>query len=84
VLKIKLNLSSENASVGEIKNKVKEEIHRHMSEEGVQVDLETMTMPIIIVAKERRLIKMAVSNMLLSELDKAYHLCAVEREVFEN
>ena len=82
VLKIKLNLTSEHAKIGEIKVKVKEAIHKHLISEGQKIELEKVSLPIICVAKDRRIVEMARSDLLLSELDKQYHLCAVEREVY--
>jgi len=40
VLKIKLNLTSEHAKIGEIKLKVKEAIHKHLISEGQKIELD--------------------------------------------
>jgi hypothetical protein len=78
-----MNLTSEHAKIGEIKLKVKEAIHKHLTSEGQKIELEKVSPPIICVAKDRQIVTMSRNDMLLSELDKQYHLCAVEREVYE-
>jgi hypothetical protein len=78
-----MNLTSEQCKIIEIKNKVKEAIHRHMTEEGQQVDIEKLSSPIICIAKERRIESLARNDMLLSDVDKSFHLCAVEKEVLQ-
>lgn len=83
VLKIKLNLTSEHAKIKEIKNKLTEAIHKHLVAEGQSIELERVSPPIVCTAKDRRVVAMARNDMLLSDLEKQYHLVAVEREVYE-
>ena len=54
-----------------------------MVEEGSKISLDETPVPIIAIAKERRIQNMALNDMPLSDLDKSFHLCAVEREVYE-
>jgi hypothetical protein len=62
---------------------VREAIAKNMIDEGKHVDIEAVSPPIICVTKSNRIHIMARNDMLLSELDKEYSLCAVEREVYE-
>lgn len=83
MLKIKLNLTSEHAKIKEIKTKLQEAIHKHLTSEGQKIELEKVSPPIVCTAKDRRVVAMARNDMVLTDLDKQYHFVAVEREVYE-
>jgi hypothetical protein len=54
------------ATIGEIKFRLKEAIHKHLLEEGLTVELEKVSAPIVCTAKDRRVIGMARNDLILS------------------
>lgn len=82
MLKIKLDLTSEHAKVGEIKAKVKESVYKHLLEEGLKLELDEVSPPIIAISKDRRVINMARNDQTLSELEKGHHFVALQRETY--
>lgn len=83
MLKIKLNLTNEAARVSEIKAKLKEQIHQYLVSEGQEVDINKISSPIVVIAKDRRIMSMAHQDISINELEKNQYLAAVEREVYE-
>lgn len=58
-------------------------IARHHSEQGRKLAPALLSPPIIVVAKDQCVQSMTRNDLLLSELDKSYTLCALEREMYE-
>jgi len=42
-----------------------------------------MSSPIVVIAKDRRVVSMAHQDIAINELEKNQYLAAVEREVYE-
>lgn len=54
------------ASIGEIKFRIREAIHKHLLEEGLTIELEKVSAPIICTAKDRRVVGMARNDLIFT------------------
>lgn len=80
VLSITLNLSSERATINEVKDKMRQAIYQNMLAEGEEVKLEDVQYPIICVSKDNKIEMMARSDFEINCLDRGYKLVALERQ----
>lgn len=72
------------ASIGEIKFRIREAIHKHLLEEGLTIELEKVSAPIICTAKDRRVVGMARNDLIFTQLEKGLTLVALQRELLED
>ena len=73
--------SGDRATVGEIKEKVKQAVLDQALEEGENITLDDLAAPIICIVKDQKVEMMARNDFEIGRLERGFKIVALEREV---